>query len=213
MGKYQEAAATIYAVLSVGPGWDWTTMSSLYSSLDDYTDQLRKLEQYVKDNPNAGDGHLLLAYHYITMGHNEPASAQLKQVIELVPNDRVAKELLEMIGGSDALPDSGPPPAAKKENAGPAVAATDLIGNWSASSDRGRFEMKLAEDGKFTWVYDQNGQKQTISGVYALDGNTLAMEPDAGGVMLADISLDANNELKFQMVGAPADDPGLQFIR
>lgn len=39
--KYKEAAGTLYAVLSVGPGWDWTTMSGLYSNVDVYTEQLR----------------------------------------------------------------------------------------------------------------------------------------------------------------------------
>ncbi len=42
-GKYQEAAAGLYSVMSVGPGWDWTTLSSLYPSVDTYTKQLRAL--------------------------------------------------------------------------------------------------------------------------------------------------------------------------
>ena len=25
LGQYEQAAATLYAVLSNGPGWDWTT--------------------------------------------------------------------------------------------------------------------------------------------------------------------------------------------
>ncbi len=40
--RYKEAAGTLYAVLSVGPGWDWTTMSGLYQSTDTYTQQLRE---------------------------------------------------------------------------------------------------------------------------------------------------------------------------
>ena len=48
LGEYKPAAATLNAVLAVGPGWDWTTMSSLYADADVYTAQLRKLEQYVK---------------------------------------------------------------------------------------------------------------------------------------------------------------------
>ena len=28
---YKQAAATLYAVLSAGPGWDWTTLSGMYS--------------------------------------------------------------------------------------------------------------------------------------------------------------------------------------
>ena len=38
--KYPESAAAIYAVLSAGPGWDWTTMSGLYPNVNVYTQQL-----------------------------------------------------------------------------------------------------------------------------------------------------------------------------
>ena len=41
MRNYKEAAATLYAVLSVGPGWDWTTMIDLYPSEQVYESQLR----------------------------------------------------------------------------------------------------------------------------------------------------------------------------
>ena len=51
--KYPEAASAIYAVLSAGPGWDWTTMGSLYPSVGAYTPQLRALEEFVKANPKS----------------------------------------------------------------------------------------------------------------------------------------------------------------
>ena len=38
--RYQEAAAAEYAVLSAGPGWDWTTLSALYPDVEVYTAQL-----------------------------------------------------------------------------------------------------------------------------------------------------------------------------
>ena len=37
VGKYDLAAGPLYAVLSVGPGWDWTTMAGLYPDIDVYT--------------------------------------------------------------------------------------------------------------------------------------------------------------------------------
>ena len=37
VGKYDLAAGPLYAVLSVGPGWDWTTMAGLYPNIDVYT--------------------------------------------------------------------------------------------------------------------------------------------------------------------------------
>ena len=51
VGKYDLAAGPLYAVLSVGPGWDWTTMAGLYPNIDVYTSQLRKLEAFVSANP------------------------------------------------------------------------------------------------------------------------------------------------------------------
>src|SRR5262245_27740687 len=44
--RYPESAAAIHAVLAVGPGWDWKTLSSLYPDVDTYTAQLRALEHY-----------------------------------------------------------------------------------------------------------------------------------------------------------------------
>ena len=50
-GDYQQAAATIHSVLAIGPGWDWTTLISLYTSVAIYTDQLRALETFVREHP------------------------------------------------------------------------------------------------------------------------------------------------------------------
>ena len=50
-GKYKDAAATLHAVLAAGPGWNWNTLSSLYTNAQIYTKQLRALEQYVKEQP------------------------------------------------------------------------------------------------------------------------------------------------------------------
>ena len=44
--RYDEAAAALYAVLNVGPGWDWTTLISLYGDPEAYTVPSRGLEDY-----------------------------------------------------------------------------------------------------------------------------------------------------------------------
>src|SRR4029077_6629511 len=93
-GDYTKAAGTLYAVLSAGPGWDWTTMSSLYPSVDAYTTQLRALEEYVKKNPKATEAHFVLAYHYITGSHNDGAIRQLQEVVKLQPADQLSLQLL-----------------------------------------------------------------------------------------------------------------------
>ena len=50
--RYEEAAAELYGVLAVSPGWDWTTLIGLYPNIDVYTAQLRALEQSIGTHPN-----------------------------------------------------------------------------------------------------------------------------------------------------------------
>ena len=100
--RYKEAAGTIYAVLSVGPGWDWTTLSGFYPDDDVYTEQLRALEQYVNANRNLADARFLLAYQYLICGHTDAAAAQLKAAVELNPKDQLSAQLLG--AGDDKSP-------------------------------------------------------------------------------------------------------------
>jgi len=93
--KYKDAAASIYAVLSAGPGWDWDTMRSFYPDVDTYTRQLRALEDYVKANPKYPEGHFLLAYHYLVLNQAAAAVKQLQQVAQLVPNDKLVPQLMK----------------------------------------------------------------------------------------------------------------------
>jgi tetratricopeptide (TPR) repeat protein len=107
-GKYKDAAAGIYAVLAVGPGWNWQTLSGLYANPDTYTKQLRALESYVRNNPQATDGHFLLAYQYLVIGSVPEAVTQLKDFEKLVPTDQLVPELVKAFTES---PDTGKPKA------------------------------------------------------------------------------------------------------
>jgi hypothetical protein len=71
----------------------------------------------------------------------------------------------------------------------------------------------LAQDGNFTWNFSQDGKTQTVKGVYALDGNVLAMEPETGGVMLAEVTQPQGGTFRFQLLGAPPGDSGLKFSK
>jgi hypothetical protein len=94
-GKYRDAAAGIYAVLSMGPGWTWETMNSLYATPETYTRQLRELESYCRKNPDASDGHFLLGYHYLVMNHVPEGVKQLNRFVALVPQDKLAPQLIK----------------------------------------------------------------------------------------------------------------------
>src|SRR5262249_30212317 len=102
-GKYKESAAGLYAVLAAGPGWNWQTMQSPYADPARATKQLRALEKFLTDNPDAGYGHFLLAYHYLVLGSKETAVKELERVVKLQPDDKLSSELLKAL--------TAPPPA------------------------------------------------------------------------------------------------------
>ncbi len=212
LGQYQDAAATLYAVLSAGPGWDWTTMIGLYPNVEVYTRQLRALEAFRDAHPDDPAPRLLLAYHYLTAGHVDAAVGQLKRLLPLLPDDPLVLELLEELDPS-AVPERAfePPPAPP---AGTTIDPATLVGRWqSAREDGESFTMELKEDGEFAWSFTQGGQTQTVTGVYDIDADAvLAMEIEDGGVMLAQL-LPQGDKLEFTMLGDDRGTPPLQFLR
>jgi tetratricopeptide (TPR) repeat protein len=93
-GKYKGAAATLYDVLAAGPGWDWDTLSSFYTSARTYIRQLRALERYVRENPKDAAGRLVLAYQYLALDERDAAAGHLREVIKLQPRDQVSPGIL-----------------------------------------------------------------------------------------------------------------------
>jgi tetratricopeptide (TPR) repeat protein len=216
LGQYHDAAATIHAVLAVGPGWDWTTFIRMYPSTDTYTAQLRALESAVTASPKSADLHFLLAYHYITCSSINEAIGQLKEVIQLEPKDTVALQILQMIGGADAVAPSSnaAPPKPATPASGPSIPKQDLVGNWKAKgTGDASFELKLNDKDEFTWTYTEKGKPKSIEGIYAIEQNSLALQPDAGGVMLAEVTAPMNGKFHFQVVGSPPGDKGLDFAK
>jgi uncharacterized protein (TIGR03066 family) len=203
--RYKESAAVLNAVLAVGPGWDWTTLSGMYPTVEVYTEQLRALEAYREANPNSADGAFVLGYHYLTGGHAAAAKMQFDQAAQLQPKDSVSAYLAQSLTPPSDKPAAAAPAAA-------AVPAEKLVGAWSASGPgNAKYVMNLNADGTFTWAYTKGPKKQTVKGVYAVNGSDLAMDVDAGGKMLATISLKDADELNFLMAGAKKDDKGLAF--
>jgi tetratricopeptide (TPR) repeat protein len=214
MEDYSQAAATIHSVLATGPGWDWTTLSSLYPDTEIYMTQLRKLEAFVNGHPGEADARFLLAYHYMTQGHAGDAASQLEKVVDLMPNDKLAANLLRMVQGGKAAappPDAVPPPTAP--DATPVDPAL-LAGDWQASRDDGsKFDLNLAADKTFTWKFSHDQQSQMIAGTYSVDNGLLVMQSKTGGAMVGQLSAAAGDRFTFKPLGGPPDDPGLTFTR
>jgi tetratricopeptide (TPR) repeat protein len=222
-GDYQQAAATIHSVLAIGPGWDWTTLASLYTSVVIYTNQLRALEASVTSNPQDAAGHFLLAYHYLTAGHADAAAAQLQQVVTLASSDQIASDMLKMItkppaGQTTAATEQPTPqPPAETQPAGtPEAAPVDpatLVGSWHAArADGSKFELTLSKDSTFTWKFSPKGQPpQEFSGTYTVEVNVLALERKDGGSLIGEVTPGSAKAFNFRLMGAPAEDKGLDF--
>ncbi len=232
---YQQAAATVHSVLAVGPGWDWTTLNSMYMNVDVYTTQLRALEAFTKSHPDDAAGHFLLSYHYLSCGHTEAAGRHLKTTVTLMPSDKVAADILRMIeapadaAAADpskprALPpipvDGAATPEARtfKPEGAPAVVPVDpksLIGTWKATRpDGSSFALTITDDAKFTWNFAQKDQPGTeFSGTYTVESNVLALERKDGGALIAEITPGEAGKFNFRMLGADESDKGLDFAK
>jgi tetratricopeptide (TPR) repeat protein len=209
LGRYAESAAALHAVLAVGPGWDAKTLTSLYPDMDRYTTHLRALEAARNANKEAAELRFLVAYHYLTCGYPEEALGEFRKAAALQPKDAVATALVASLSPRDAQSTPAAAEAAPK-----AVPPAEVVGNWTAGGkDMSKFSMSLKEDGTFTWEFSRRSKKDAVKGVYSVEGNVLAMEPDTGGVLLAELTPKGGETLHFQMIGAGKNDPGLAFER
>ncbi|MBC8113843.1 MAG: tetratricopeptide repeat protein, partial [Candidatus Saccharimonas sp.] len=209
--KYPESAAATYAILSAGPGWNWTTMISLYGEADSYTKQLRALEDFAKANPKSADAHFLLGYHYQTCNYAENAAKQFKLAQALLPDDKLLKQLVAMTAPTDESKksDTPEPPAVPPEKV---LKSEQFVGTWKATSQGATFQLDLTKEGGFVWTYSRGKEKQSVKGAFAVDQNNLALETeDGGGTMLAEIDFANPSQFLFKMIGDDAKDPGLEF--
>jgi tetratricopeptide (TPR) repeat protein len=214
VGKYDLAAGPLYAVLSVGPGWDWTTLAGLYPNIEVYTAQIRALEAFVGANASSTAGHFVLAYHYLTQGHIDAAVAQLKQVVALAPKDTLSAQLIRQFSKPDTEP-STPPAAPAPTTTETSVKPGKLPGNWTARPNSGTtIHLNLADDGAFTWTVDAKGKTQQLAGKWSLADDLLTLaQSGQGGALVGRVTWQADNRWGFRVIGAGPEDSGLSFTR
>lgn len=114
--RYDESAATAYAVLTAGPGWNWPTMVGLYPDVDTYIKQLRELETGVTRNPNSASSRFLLAYHYMVQGHKDAAASEFQNVVKLEPKDALSAQFAAALGAKVPPPPKLPAQVADTES-------------------------------------------------------------------------------------------------
>lgn len=205
LGQYTPAAASLNSLLSSAPGMDWTTMSSLYGNADDYTKQLRALEQFCKSNQNDAAAAFVLSYHYLVLGEKEGAIGSLQTVVKLQPKDSTAKRML------DALL---PPKAAATTTDSADSSSTDLVGNWKATVGDTAITLSIAEDSAFVWKATPAGQPVVeLQGQITADNDAIVLVNEKQGSMAGTVKSGGADQWKFILEGAPPDDPGLSFQR
>jgi tetratricopeptide (TPR) repeat protein len=218
MGNYQESAAVAHAVLALGPGWNWETMSALYPSVEIYTEQYRRLESFTKTHPEDAGGRFLLAYHYLTGGHQDAAKRQFEAVVKLNPKDRVSQDLLKLMGNEETTiaENDAAPNAESAETEVQAIQPEQLAGNWVSERKNGdQFELNVSPDSKFTWKFKpgETGEARSINGTISAEGNVLAMESPDEGTLVAVIEPQGDQKFNLKLLGSSDDDPGLEFTQ
>ena len=210
--KYEQAAVPLYAVLSVGPGWDWTTLDRplsprrrLYPAASCPGAVLRGR------TPDRPPLRFVLAYHYLTQGNNDAAVAQFRQVQTLAPGDTLSAQLLKQL----SPPEETPAPAATSSPAAPPSPAKqgNLAGRWTAKPNaETAIDLGIKDDGTFSWTVTTRGKPQVIAGDWSLTGSVLTLaQANQGSALVGNITWQAEDRFQFRALGTTADDPGLLF--
>ncbi len=214
--QYDQAAATLYAVLSAGPGWDWTTLSGLYPSVDVYTEQVHALEDYRTAQPQSASARFVLAYHYLTQGHTEAAVEELKEVVKLQPGDQLSAQLVAQLSGdkTPSSPDAAAPSPAQAPAAPAPAVQGNLVGAWKASPAMGTtIELTHGGDSKFNWNIVTQGKTQPIAGTYVFENDILTLTQSENNAMVGKVAWLDESHFKFQAMGGGPNDPGLAFSK
>jgi tetratricopeptide (TPR) repeat protein len=231
--RYDEASVSLYAVLSVEPGWDWPTLIGLYPDVETYTAQLRALESYVSQNPQSAPARFMLAYQYLTEGHADAAAAQLEQVARLQPKDTLSAKILASLrqGSQPAVATSGTggesplaltPTALNAAPTTSAPAATSghegqLTGDWTAQpAQDSTITLSFPEGNHFVWKVTRQGKSQQFQGdrTYGNGILTLAQSGDqAQPPMVGRVTWKDDNHFNFKVIGGEPGDPGLTFAK
>ena len=217
LGDYSNAAVALNALLASAPGMDWTTMSSLYGNSDDYTAQLRKLEEYCKANPKNPASAFVLAYHYLVIGQKDSAIRALKVVVENQPKDVTAKRMLEALDPKPIeakVADPKAPAAPQAEELAKPTPEVDLVGKWQSVSGTTTIDLEISEESTFKWKAVESGKPAVeLSGDFGTNGSAVLMETSDKGSLGGTVKSLSAEEWILNPPGATDDNAGLKFKR
>jgi tetratricopeptide (TPR) repeat protein len=226
LGDYQAAAAGLNSLLSAAPGMDWTTMSGLYGDPEDYTRQLRRLEEFAGAHPDDAAAHFVLAYHYLVLGSKEAAIDALRIVVEIQPRDVTARRMLDALAPpkddsaekapAEPAPSERPPTPESKTGTGEEIEAlqTDLVGVWKASVGDTVIELSISEESDFSWVASSPGEEPTkLEGVLTAGAGGIQLKSPEQGALGGAVTSKGPDAWLFKIDGTPPQESGLSFVR
>jgi tetratricopeptide (TPR) repeat protein len=217
--RYEESAAALYAVLAVGPGWDWATMIDLYGDREAYTRQLRPLEGYSEDNPQSAAARFVRAYHYFTTGYAEEALGQWDHVVALRPHNRLSAQLIlelqpsgQSIGDRDALAASVAMSSATA--AGSSNQPGKPEGTWIAlPRPDTTIAVTFQPRGHVVWKVRQPGRDRGFEGYSLYEKSTLILSEDQDNILVGTIQWQYESHFTFKALADRPGEPGLTFAK
>jgi tetratricopeptide (TPR) repeat protein len=115
-GKFDEAAGATQAAMHALPKDKWGVVISNYKELygkpQDYADQLRTLENAVREKPEDPGLRFLTGFHYAYLGYPQQSIDQIDRVLKVNPRDEVAKQLRDEMRSKLPANTTPPPPPA-----------------------------------------------------------------------------------------------------
>ncbi len=103
VGDYRSAAAAIHQATSQLGSEQWGYVvenARQYYRGHAFVDQMDRLNEYIKKNPDAGYAYFLRGYQHGFLGHLQTAVRDLNKAVELESRDKLAARLIERFGGT-----------------------------------------------------------------------------------------------------------------
>ncbi len=135
----------------------------------------------------------------------------LENVVTLQPSDTLSAQLL-----SKLRPASPNAVATTPSTPAPPRDPGKLAGRWVAQPPNATITLTIKPDSAFDWACQGSGKPPvTISGSSSLADGVLTLIGDksSAGNLAGNVVWQDDSHFGFRTLGAPSDDPGLQFHR
>ncbi len=102
VGDYRSAAAAIHQAAAMLDSQQWGYVVENYEQYyrgRAFVEQMNRLNDYIKENPDAGYAHFVRGYQHGFLGHPKSALRDLNKAVELEGRDKLAVQLIERFRG------------------------------------------------------------------------------------------------------------------